>query len=505
MAGPLTAGQAFQDIARVAIDPGSGQVYEHGWQSWSPSTTYEAGDRPHRPSSERTRVMNHRPDRSVPDGVFQGEGLLAVQEHAGGPVHVFAVEPGADTVPSVRARVGRGAVVVAGDGAVQHTVDHGRGGIAGALGRWADGYAAALGVGPTRPAPTVWCSWYHYFTAVTEPDMLENLDAIGELDLPIEVVQLDDGYQAGLGDWLTLSGRFRSLQELVDRIRDQGRRAGIWTAPFLAGERSQLSADHRDWLTLSGRFRSLQELVDRIRDQGRRAGIWTAPFLAGERSQLCADHRDWLVEGASAGHNWGQDLYALDVTHPGAADYLQRVFSSFRELGIDYFKIDFVYAGAMDGRRHQQLPPVEAYRLGLRLIREAIGPDAYLLGCGAPILPSVGLVDAMRVGPDVAPEYDPPDGDLSQPSQRSAALNVAGRAWQHGRFWVNDPDCLIARPEVERREEWATVIERFGGLRGSSDRLHSLDEWGLQTTRRLLSTVPPPAPFVLDTGEGNDR
>jgi hypothetical protein len=68
MAGPLTAGQAFEEIARVAIDPGSGQVYEHGWQSWSPSTTYEAGDRPHRPSSERTRVMNHRPDRSVPDG-----------------------------------------------------------------------------------------------------------------------------------------------------------------------------------------------------------------------------------------------------------------------------------------------------------------------------------------------------------------------------------------------------------------------------------------------------
>jgi len=36
-------------------------------------------------------------------------------------------------------------------------------------------------------------------------------------------------------------------------------------------------------------------------------------------------------------------------------------------------------------------------------------------------------------------------------------------------------------------------VERFGGLRGSSDRLASLDEWGLETTRRLLrpsSTEP---------------
>ena len=31
----------------------------------------------------------------------------------------------------------------------------------------------------------------------------------------------------------------------------------------------------------------------------------------------------------------------------------------------------------------------------------AIGAEAVLLGCGAPILPSVGGVDAMRVGPDI--------------------------------------------------------------------------------------------------------
>ena len=163
------------------------------------------------------------------------------------------------------------------------------------------------------------------------------------------------------------------------------------------------------------------------------------------------------------------------------------MFGTFRELGVDYFKIDFIYAGAMEGRRAAPgMTGVAAYRRGLEVIREAIGPDAYLLGCGAPILPSVGLVDAMRVGPDIAHHFEPADGDLSQPSQRAAAQNTRWRGWQHGRFWVNDADCLVAAPHVERREEWAEVVERYSGMRVSSDRLRELDAWGLETTRRLL-------------------
>src|ERR1700733_11184063 len=66
--------------------------------------------------------------------------------------------------------------------------------------------------------------------------------------------------------------------------------------------------------------------------------------------------------------------------------------------------------------------PLTAYRRGMEMIREAIGPDSYLPGCGAPILPSVGLVDATRVSPDTAPRYEPGGGDLSMPSQRAAAV-----------------------------------------------------------------------------------
>jgi alpha-galactosidase len=56
----------------------------------------------------------------------------------------------------------------------------------------------------------------------------------------------------------------------------------------------------------------------------------------------------------------------------------------------------------------------------------------------------------------------------------------------NGRLWVNDPDCLVARPEINGREAWAAHLERYGGLRFSSDRLAVLDERGRELTRRFL-------------------
>ncbi|GIH63819.1 glycoside hydrolase family 36 protein [Microbispora siamensis] len=402
---------------------------------------------------------------SAPDeGVFRGEGLLAVDPGDGGPVHVFgaasaasaesaeSAESVASRVPVIEARRYGGQVVIASDAPVVHT-EH-QGGLEAALARWGDAFAEPAGVRP-RPSPTVWCSWYQYFSEVTQEDVAENLTAMDDLAVPVDVVQIDDGYQAAPGDWLTPSGRFDDLPGLVRRIREHGRRAGIWIAPMVVARKSALFAAHPEWMV-------------------------TDPASG---------------DPVFAGDVLGDSCAALDLTHPDAAEYLADTLRAMRGWGVDYFKIDFVYAGALEGRRHEDVTGVEAYRHGLRLIREAIGPEAYLLGCGAPILPSVGMVDAMRVGPDIAAYWQNPSGHPSEPSQANATRNTVARAWQHGRFWINDPDCLMLRPEVERREDWARTVERYGGLRASSDRLRGLDEWGLETTRRLL-TPADPTPLV---------
>jgi alpha-galactosidase len=383
--------------------------------------------------------MRFRPELPAPVVGFQGEGLLAVGPGEGESVRVYAAPSPALGVPSIRAVLDGDRLLVSADGPVDVEVVPGT--LGEALARVGDRLSADVDV---RPAPTVWCTWYHYFLEVTQDDVLENLRALDARDVPVDVVQVDDGWQApGVGDWLTLSDRFSSLDDLGRSIHDTGRRAGIWLAPFMAGGRSAVAQAHPGW-------------------------------LLGE-----------------AGFNWDQPLHGLDLTHSDVRDHLWTVLRGLRDQGFDYFKLDFLYAGALVGRRHEDVSPVEAYRSGLELIRDAVGQESYLLGCGAPMLPSIGLVDAMRVSPDT---YNPTDADDGANPLRGRSC-IESRAWQHGRWWVNDADCLIARPGFARRAPWAELIERYGGLRSSSDRIADLDTWGLETTRRLLSQAPPPVPF----------
>lgn len=444
-----THAPSFEPVAEFPVDPAHGRVFEHGWQSWSPTTTYPVSATSHRPVRPGGDIKCWRAERPPPSRGFQGEGVLAVEPAPGEPVRVYGACDESD-VPSIRAELTGSQLVVSAAGKVSEIVFDGS--LDAAVAAWADAYVARNGP-PTnlRPAPTVWCSWYQYFDHVTQADVLENVDAIARLDLPVDVIQIDDGWQGEPGDWLARTDRF----------------------PSMAG------------------------MVERIRDTGRQAGLWIAPFIAGARSRLARDHPDWLMTGTDAAQNWGQQLHALDVTNPAAEAHLHRVFETWRSVGFTYFKIDFCYAGALCGPRQRDVPALAAYRRGLEIIRSAIGPEAFLLGCGSPILPSIGLVDAMRVSPDIDLSAEPPSNDMSHPSQWSAALSVIGRAWQHGRFWVNDPDCIIARPAMIHRQEWAAVVERYGGLRGSGDRIQDLDDWGLRTTRRLLTDVPPPTPFEI--------
>jgi alpha-galactosidase len=416
-------------------------VYEEGWQSWSPAGVHRADGTSARPAGAVRHTMGWRPGKSLPGRGFQGEGLLAVAP-VDGPARVwFAPDPGRE-VASIRLD-GRGrTLVVSADGPVRALAcDDGLGA---ALARAGD----ELAPGPLRSLPPGWCSWSYYFGTVTERDVAENVEAARDLALPVGIVQLDDGYEAGIGDWLEARPGFGSIPGTAARVADAG-------------------------LT---------------------PGIWTAPFLVGEASALAAAHADWLVAGADAGWNWKQRLRALDVTHPDAAAWLEGVFRTLREWGFGYFKLDFLYAGALAGARCADCSALDAYREGLRIVRRGAGPDSILLGCGAPLLPSIGVVDAMRVGPDVLPESPgglPPDA--SAPALRNALAVTAARSWMHARLWTNDPDCLVVRPEIAEREAWAAHLERYRGLAFSSDRLAALDERGLELTRRLLrpsSTEP---------------
>ncbi|MGI9031110.1 MAG: glycoside hydrolase family 36 protein [Ilumatobacteraceae bacterium] len=444
---------AFRVVDEVEGDPAELQVYEHGWQSWSPTGLYPATATSARPRLERWQTMAFRPDRPAPPAGFQGEGLLAVVQPDGAATLWAAPRPTV-AVPSIRAAVVDARLVVSADVEVERHDEPGPAGLVTALETWADRHAP----GELRPLGTGWCSWYCHWGAVTAADISAAVVAIDRLDLPIDVVQVDDGYQSEIGDWT-------------------------------------------EW---SPRFGSLAETVSRINLEGRRAGVWTAPFMVGNRSRVAIDRPELLVGGAEAAEeHWEQRVGVLDVTHPDGEAHLRDVFTTLRELGVTYFKCDFVYAGAMEGRRHGDADGIAAYRHGLSIIRDAIGPESTLLGCGAPLLASIGLVDAMRVSPDIGPHYEPILGDLSQPAGRSAMNVERARRWQHGRWWINDPDCLLVRDEVERRDEWMDHVAASGGLVVSSDALDQLGDHEVELLRaNLRQTVPEPVPWEPTAPEG---
>src|SRR5262249_23639933 len=98
---------------------------------------------------------------------------------------------------------------------------------------------------------TGWCSWYYYFTEVTQSDVVGNLTPLqrGRDALPLDVVQIDDGYQSAVGDWTDINDRFpEGMAWLAERIRAANFRPGIWLAPFTVASNSALARKHPEWL-----------------------------------------------------------------------------------------------------------------------------------------------------------------------------------------------------------------------------------------------------------------
>ncbi len=188
---------------------------------------------------------------------------------------------------------------------------------------------------------------------------------------------------------------------------------------------------------------------------------------------------------------WGKTIYALDTTHPDVQSWLDTTFRTLRRAGFTYLKIDFLFAAAMAGARRKPVTPVQAYRQGLRVIRRAAGRD-FVLGCGAPLLPSVGLVDGMRIGEDTAPYWKTKPSGFQGPNAFFALKNALMRQFMHRAFWLNDPDCLLVRDrEIEltpnERELYALAAGALDNMVVDSDRLSLLGPGEKDLFRRALA------------------
>ncbi len=307
--------------------------------------------------------------------------------------------------------------------------------------------------------PSGWCSWYCFGPRVTARQVLDNLDFIAKQIPGLKYVQIDDGYQPAMGDWLLTGAAFGGdVRGVLRQIRAKGFEPAIWVAPFIAEKDSQLFQQHPDWFVKDADGSPLR--ADKVTFGGWRRGPW----------------------------------YALDGTHQEAQRHLEKVFRTLREeWGVTYFKLDANFWGAIHGGRFDdpRATRVEAYRRGMQAVLRGSG-DAFVLGCNHPIWPSLGLIHGSRSSNDIK---------RSWPRVAGTARQNLLRNWQNGRLWWNDPDavCLMGELSPDEVLFHATAIYATGGMLLSGDDLTRISAERLALLRKLQPPTGIPARFSDDS------
>lgn len=301
-----------------------------------------------------------------------------------------------------------------------------------------------------KAPPTGWCSWYCFGPRVTAQNIYDNLDYIKTNIPALKYIQLDDGYQPHMGDWLEVGNSFGgNVQQVLHTIRDKGFEPAIWVAPFICDSNSTIFKQHQDWLVKDKSGKPLRS--DLVTFGGWRLKPW----------------------------------YVLDGTHPEVQRHFEQLFRTMRnDWGVTYFKLDANFWGAIHGGVYydKNATRVEAYRRGMEAILKGTR-DAFILGCNHPLWPSLGLVHGSRSSMDIKRTWTV--------FEKSGRENLY-RSWQNGRLWWNDPDCLVLTGNMPDNEFnfHAALIYATGGMLLSGDDLTKISP---ERLNMLHKAVPPAA------------
>ena len=265
--------------------------------------------------------------------------------------------------------------------------------------------------------PAGWWSWTAYYFGLNQGTALTNATWLAQnlKDLGYNFFHIDEGYQYARGEYTTpdatlFPGGMRALERKVAAL---GLTPGIWTAPFEVSERSWVYENHKDWLVHNA------------------AG---QPIHAG-----------WVIRNEKQPSL--DPLYILDGTNPGAQDYLRNTYSTLtKDWGIRYIKLDFMDDSAIEGFHYKaDTTALEAQRIGLRVIREAVGEHVLLDKDGSPMLNPVGLVDTGRISVDTGHTFA---------ASKEAAPGIAARFFMNGNYYVADPDAFTVSKQIVTEQEW---------------------------------------------------
>jgi alpha-galactosidase len=257
-----------------------------------------------------------------------------------------------------------------------------------------------------------WWSWTAYYAGITAGTALTNAEWLAQHLLPagFDLFHLDLGYAYARGEYATPNA-----------------------AQFPDG---------------------LIPVTREVGHLGLRQGLWTAPFEVSDRAWVYEHHKDWLVHNAEGepikigvGTEAGREvLYVLDATNPAAQEYMRATYRTLtQQWGARYLKLDFMDNTAIEGEYYRpHTTALEAERIGLKVIRDAVGPHVLLDKDGSPMLNPVGLVDEGRISQDTGHTFL---------RSKEAAPGIAARFYMDHNFYQSDPDAFTASTQLieERR------------------------------------------------------
>jgi len=262
------------------------------------------------------------------------------------------------------------------------------------------------------PPSMGWWSWTAYYYGLSEGTALTNAQWLAQhlRSLGFNYFHIDEGYQYARGEYTTPDATLfpRGMATLEGQVRQLGLTPGLWTAPFEVSERASIFTEHKDWLVHNSR---------------------AAPI-----------HLGWA-------NNHHDRLYALDTTNPGAQEYLRSTYRTLvKEWGIRYIKLDFMDDSAVEGVRYiPNTTAMEAQRIGLKIIRQAVGDAVLLDKDGSAMLNPVGYVDYGRIAQDTGHTFT---------ATKEAAPAVAARYYMNRNFFVNDPDAFTVSTQTVTDHPW---------------------------------------------------
>lgn len=317
-----------------------------------------------------------------------------------------------------------------------------------------------------HPRQNGYCTWYmEQHGGACDQQHLAELSQYAAKNLKpfgFDFIQIDDGWQEGL--------------------ESNGPRKNFTT--------------HRPNGPYSNGMKAMASEIDHL---GLIPGIWFMPFVGNYKDPFFKDHQDWFAKGPDGKPfetDWGGTC--LDLTNEGAKAHVRDTVRRIaHDWGYRLFKLDGFWTGTAtrqiyvnDGYRDDAIGEtefsnpdktnIEALRDGAKLVREAAGPDVFLLGCCVSqnmrsLGGSFGLLDAMRVGPDTGA------GHIGAPH--------ASRLWfLNGRVWWNDPDCVSVRAAtpLEQARLNASFTTIAGDLFYNSDWMPALPPERLDILRRCI-------------------